>query len=124
MSTCPFKICCALPSSSPFKKATAPHNRNGLIHDPFTYSQITVDPRLNLLALADRGGFDAGGCETCASLDAGEESRDEDGVESVVCQASEHHREDCEYYRVLYRSRLVKGARVMRNPVCLLTGDV
>jgi len=43
------------PSSPSLKEGTAPHDGDGLVHDPFADAEVSIDPRLNLLAFADRG---------------------------------------------------------------------
>jgi len=74
-------------SSLSLEPRTTPHNSDTLIHHPFPNSEVFIDPRLELLALGDLLGFEAGG-QACTPLDTGEEGRDEDRVEGVVGQSS------------------------------------
>lgn len=76
-------------SSSSLKEAARAGNGNRLIHDPFTDSQVLGDPAGNLLVLA--GDLVRLESQTGRSLHSSEESRDENGVEGIVRQPSDHH---------------------------------
>lgn len=69
-------------SSGALKVAAGSGDGNGLVHDPFTNTEVLVDPSSEVLVFT--GNFVPLESQTSRSLHSGEEGRDENGIEGVV----------------------------------------
>jgi hypothetical protein len=74
-----------MPSSRPLEEAARTGDGHRLVHDPFADTEVLVDPLGSFLVVAgDSIGLES---QTSGSLDPCQESRQEYGIEGVVCQA-------------------------------------
>jgi hypothetical protein len=89
-------------SSLALEPGAASHHGDALIHDPLSYSEVFIHPAFELFAVRDFLGFEARAerqsvmfraCiaseaisrQPCTPLHTRQKSRDEDGVECIVC---------------------------------------
>lgn len=73
----------------PLEPAAGPSNSDRLIHDPFTDTEVLVDPFRNVLVFASSSvGLES---QASGALHAGEDRGNENGIDGVVCQTPENH---------------------------------
>lgn len=76
-------------SSGTFEEAARSGNRNRLVHNPFTNSQVLVEPAVEFLVVA--GDLFSLKSQAGRALHASEEGREENGIKGIVRQPSDHH---------------------------------